>query len=106
MDNSCEVHLEGQIAKTRADPERAAPSPPGGSHPRELQAEAQWACISGGFPANIPEVWNPESQNTPQKTLRTVEYSLLRQRVQGESVPNKDPDVSERPGFLPNPHPG
>ena len=25
-----------------------------------------------------------------------MEYSLLRQRVQGESVPNKDPNVSER----------
>ena len=27
--------------------------------------------------------------------------SLLCQRVQGESVPNKDPDVSERPSFTP-----
>ena len=42
-------------------------------------------------------LWNPESQNT-------VEYSLLRQWVQGESVPNKDPDVSEGPSFI-HPHP-
>ena len=35
------------------------------------------------------------------RTLKTVEYSLLRQRVQGESVSNKDPDVSERPSFIP-----
>ena len=46
-------------------------------------------------------LWNPESQNIPQRTLKTVEYSLLRQWVQGESVPNKDPDVSERPSFIP-----
>ena len=32
-----------------------------------------------------------------------MEYSLLRQRVQEESVPNKDPDVSERPIFRPHP---
>ena len=32
-----------------------------------------------------------------------MEYSLLCQRVQGESIPNKDSDVSERPSFiLPN----
>ena len=46
-------------------------------------------------------LWNPESQNTPWRTLKTVEYSLLRQWVQGESVSNKDPDVSERPSFIP-----
>ena len=46
-------------------------------------------------------LWNPELQNTPRRTLKTVQYSLLRQRVQGESVPNKDPDVSERPSFIP-----
>ena len=44
---------------------------------------------------------NPESQNTPRRTLKTVEYSLLRQRAQVGSVPNKDPDVSERPSFIP-----
>ena len=34
-----------------------------------------------------------------------MEYSLLRQQVQGESVPNKDPSVSERPSFIsPLPH--
>ena len=36
-----------------------------------------------------------------------MEYSLLLQRVQGESVPNKDPDVSETPSFVatsPTPH--
>ena len=42
-------------------------------------------------------LWNPELQNTPRRTLKTVEYSLLRHRVQGESVPNKDPDFSDRP---------
>ena len=42
--------------------------------------------------------------NTPQGTLRTVAYGLLRQQVQGESVPNKCPDVSERPSFI-TPHP-
>ena len=47
-------------------------------------------------------LWNPESQNTPQRTLKTVEYSLLCQQVQGESAP-KDPDVSERPSFIPRP---
>ena len=58
--------------------------------------------VSEGFPANVPEMlWNPELQNTPWRTLKTVAYSLLRQWVQGESVPNKDPDVSERPSFLP-----
>ena len=31
-----------------------------------------------------------------------MEYSLLRQQVQEESVPNKDPDVSERPIFIPH----
>ena len=46
-------------------------------------------------------LWNPELQNTPRRTLKTVEYSLLHQWVQGESVPNKDPDVSERPSFVP-----
>ena len=46
-------------------------------------------------------LWNLELQNTPRRTLKTVEYSLLCQRVQGESVPNKDPDVSERPSFIP-----
>ena len=48
-------------------------------------------------------LWNAGSQNTPQRTLKTVEYSLLHQRVQGESFPNKAPDVSERPRFIP-PH--
>ena len=48
-------------------------------------------------------LWNLESQNTTWRTLKTVEYSLLCQRVQGESIPNKDSDVSERPSFiLPN----
>ena len=47
------------------------------------------------------EMWNLELQNTPWRTLKTVEYSLLHQWVQGESVPNKDPDVSERPSFVP-----
>ena len=50
-------------------------------------------------------LWNLESQNTPQRTLKTVEYSLSRQQVQGESVPNRDPDVSERPSFIPPPLP-
>ena len=46
-------------------------------------------------------LWNVKLQNTPRRTLKAVEYSLLCQRVQGESVPNKDPDVSERPSFIP-----
>ena len=41
----------------------------------------------------LPVLWNMESQNTPQRTLKTVKYSLLCQQVQRESVPNKDPDV-------------
>ena len=45
-------------------------------------------------------LWNPESQNIPWRTIKRVEYSLLHQRIQGESVPNKDPDVSERPSFI------
>ena len=40
-----------------------------------------------------------------QNTFKTAEYSLLRQWVQEESVPNKDPDVSERPSFIPPPPP-
>ena len=31
-----------------------------------------------------------------------MEYSLLHQRVQGESVPNKDPDVSETQFYTPD----
>ena len=78
------------------------PSPPGGSLPSKLEAEAQVPCLSEGFPANAPEMlWNLELQNTPRTTLKTVEYSLLCQRIQGESVPNKNPDVSERPSFIP-----
>ena len=53
------------------------------------------------FQLEDPVLWNPESQNTSRRTLRTVEYSLLRQRVQRESVPNKDPAVSEKPSFIP-----
>ena len=49
----------------------------------------------------VKMLWNPELQNTPRRTLKTVVYSLLCQRVQGESVPNKDPNVSERPSFIP-----
>ena len=45
-------------------------------------------------------LWNPELGNTLRRTLKTVEYSLLCQRVQGESFPNKAPDVSERPRFI------
>ena len=41
-----------------------------------------------------------ESGDTPRRTRKTVEYSLLCQQVQGESVPSKDP-VSERPSFMP-----
>ena len=46
-------------------------------------------------------LWNLESQNIPRRTLKTVEYSLLCQRIQGKSVPNKNPGVSERPSFIP-----
>ena len=45
-------------------------------------------------------LWNPESQSTPWRTLKTEEYSLLHQGVQGESVPNKDPDVSETQFYI------
>ena len=91
-----------QVAKTRADLEREVPSPPGGSLPSKLEAEAQVPCLSEGFLANAPEMlWNLELQNTPRMTLKTVEYSLLCQRIQGESVPNKDSDVSERSSLIP-----
>ena len=46
-------------------------------------------------------LWNPESQNTPRRTLKTEEYSLLHQWVQGESAPNKDPDDFGGLGFIP-----
>ena len=79
------------------------PSPSGGSHPSEPQEEAQWACLSEGFPANAPEMLqNLESQNTPWRTLKTVEYCLLRQGVQGELVYNKDPDDFGGLGFIPS----
>ena len=45
-------------------------------------------------------LWDLESQNTSWKTLKTVEYSLLCQWAKGESVPSKDPDVSERPSII------
>ena len=45
-------------------------------------------------------LWNPESQ-THLKRHSGQWSSLLCQRFQGESVPNKDPDVSERPSFIP-----
>ena len=51
--------------------------------------------------SSLDLLWNPELQNIPWRTLKTVEYSLLCHRVQGESVPNKNPDVSERPSFIP-----
>ena len=44
---------------------------------------------------------NPESQSTPRRTVKTVENSLLPQHVPGESVPNKDPDIFKRLGFIP-----
>ena len=59
------------------------------------------ACFKLMSIESVILLWNPESQNTPQRTLKTVEYSLLLQRVQRESVPNKDPDVSGRPSFIP-----
>ena len=46
-------------------------------------------------------LWNPESQNTPRRTLKTEEYSLLRQWVQGEFAPNKDPDDFGGLSFIP-----
>ena len=44
-----------------------------------------------------------ESRVTTQTLEDTQdgEYSLSRQRLQGESVPNRDPDVSERLSFIP-----
>ena len=42
--------------------------------------------------------------NTPQRTLKTVEYSLLHQHVQGESVPNKNPNDFGGLDFIPTPH--
>ena len=53
---SCEVHLERQVAKIRADPGEWASSPPGGSCPNKLQAEAQWPYLSEGFLANASEM--------------------------------------------------
>ena len=61
---SCEVHLEGRVTKTRANLEGEAPSFPRGSRPSKLQAEAQRACLTKGFPANAPEMWKLQSQNT------------------------------------------
>ena len=53
---SHEVCLERQVTKTRADPREETPSPSQGSRPSESQAEAQWAYLSKGFPANTPEM--------------------------------------------------
>ncbi|CAI9159248.1 unnamed protein product [Rangifer tarandus platyrhynchus] len=53
---SCEVHLERQVTKTRADPGQGAPSPFGGPCHSKLQAEAQWPYLSEGFLANAPEM--------------------------------------------------
>ena len=46
---SCEIHLERRVDWTRADSGEEAPSPSGGSHPSEPQAESQWASL-WGFP--------------------------------------------------------
>ena len=62
---SCKVHLEGRVAETRVNLEGETPSSPKGSRPSKLQAEAQWACLSKGFPGNAPEMlWKSQSQNT------------------------------------------
>ena len=45
-------------------------------------------------------LWNPELQNTPQRTLKTEKYSLLHQQVQGKSAPNKDPNDFGGLGFI------
>ena len=51
---------------------------------------------------NVVEITVAKHTWVTQRTLKTVEYSLLRQRVQGESVPNKDPNVSERLFYTPH----
>ena len=38
---------------------------------------------------------NPESQNTPGRTLKAVECSLLRQRVQGNWFPTRTTMILE-----------
>ena len=52
---------------------------------------------------DIPKFKYCMSQNIPQRILKTVKYSLLRQQVQRESGPNKDTDVPERLSFIPPP---
>ena len=54
--------------------------------------------VSGLSLSNCCGIWSRKTHLAGHS--RTVEYSLLCQRVQGESVPNKDP-VSERPSFMP-----
>ena len=39
-------------------------------------------------------------KNTPQRTLKTMENSLLHQQVQGKSAPNKDPNDFGGLGFI------
>ena len=56
--------------------------------------------VSGLSLSNCCGIWSCKTHLAEHS--RTVEYSLLCQRVQGESVPNKD-SVSERPSFMP-PH--
>ena len=41
-------------------------------------------------------------KNTPQRTLKTMENSLLHQQVQGESVPYKAYDDFGGLGFIPS----
>ena len=50
--------------------------------------------------SGVRVLWNLESHNTSEDTQDSGEQ-FVTQRVQGESVPNKDPDVSERPSFIP-----
>ena len=50
--------------------------------------------------SSVRVLWNLESHNTSEDTQDSGEQ-FVTQRVQGESVPNKDPDVSDKPSFIP-----
>ena len=69
----------------------------------KLLTDPNQALVLWAWDMWVEMLWNLESQNTPRRTLSTVEHSLFRQRVQGESIPNKAPEVSERPSFIPRP---
>ena len=73
-----------------------------GLQERGWDVQRDWEGSANAEKPRFMVLWNPELRNTLRRTLKTVEYSLLCQRVQGESVLNKDLDISERPSFLPS----